>query len=73
MTWVSPVFAGAAAVLWLISAWCWAASASIKVRDNIDEFINDLHDAGWWNARAAWAAFGAAVCCVAVEVLRAVS
>ena len=67
------VFGCLAAVLWLLSAVFWALSASIKICDNMDAFISDLHRAGRLNAWAAATACAAALasCIIAIgEVLR---
>jgi hypothetical protein len=60
-----------AAAFWLGSAVCWTVSARIKVRVSMDDFMDDLHRIGAWNARAAWLACAAAVCAMALELLRA--
>jgi hypothetical protein len=71
MNTIIVVLGALAALLWLASAIYWALSARVKIRDNQDAFISDLHRAARWNAWAAWSACAAAVCSVGVEILRA--
>ena len=74
ITQVLLFFSILAAALWLVSAICWAFSASVEIRDNIDAIVGDLHRAGVWNSSAARFACAAGICSVVVavcEVLRA--
>lgn len=57
-----------AAVLWLASAVLWALGASVKVRDQMDAFIDDLQRAGLWNSWAAATACAAALVSAAVAL-----
>jgi hypothetical protein len=70
---MSKVFGVIAAVMWLASAWLWAYSSSIEIRDNINKIVGDLQRAAYWNGRAAITACLAAVASMVValcEVLR---
>jgi len=50
-----------AAVLWLASAVLWARAALVRIRNNQDAFIGDLHRAGNWNSWAAGTTCAAAL------------
>ena len=54
----------------MIAAWLWLVSSRLHVRNNVDEFINDLHAIVRANFRAAIATAISALLIAAAEVLR---
>jgi hypothetical protein len=58
------IFGALAALLWLVSAICWALSARVEIRDNIDAFVADQHQAarrnGWASGRGVMRSCGLA-------------
>lgn len=64
-------FAIGAAVFWLLSAICWALSASVDIPDDLYTFVSALHRAASWNTGAAWCACIAAVFSLVVIICEA--
>ena len=58
------------AIAGLIAAWLWLVSSRLHVRDNQDEFINDLHAIERANFRAAIATAISALLIAAAEIVR---
>lgn len=57
---MSAILASVSAILALVGALLTWRAAAIKIRDNIDEFINDLARQGRWYNRGALVIFIAA-------------